>query len=64
MIEYTHLNHEDPLWDGVGCGSASTCCSFNNLPWFMRDLLAPGITDDIELRLCRDEIRSNEDVGL
>ena len=62
--EMSRLYHEDPLWDGSGCGGSSTCCSFNNPPWFMRDLSPPGTTDDIELRVCRDEIRSNEDVGL
>ena len=62
--EFAPLYHEDPLWDGTGCGGSSTCCSFNNPPWFMRDLSLPDTTDDIELRVCRDEIRSNEDVGL
>ena len=41
----------DPLWDGAGCGSTSTCCSFNNPPWFCKQLPQPT-TDDIELRLC------------
>ena len=63
-FEFSRLYHEDPLWDGAGCGGSSTCCSFNNPPWFMRDLSPPGTTDDIELRVCRDEPRSNEDVGL
>ena len=62
--EHSRLYHEDPLWDGAGCGGSSTCCSFNNPPWFMRDLSPPCTTDDIELRVCRDEIRSNEDVVL
>ena len=62
--EYGRLYHEDPLWDGAGCGGSNTCCSFNNPPWFIRDLSLPGTTDDIELRVCRDEIRYNEDVGL
>ena len=60
--EWNCLYHEDPLWDGVGCGGSSTCCSFNDPPWFMRDLSPPGTTDDIELRVCRDELY--EDVGL
>ena len=25
---------DDPLWDGEGCGPTSTCCEFNNPPWF------------------------------
>ena len=30
----------------------------------MRDLSPPGTTDDIELRVCKDELKSNVDVGL
>ena len=44
---------DDPLWDGQGCGGTSTCCSFNNPPWFCKQLPRPT-TDDIELRLCGD----------
>ena len=43
----------DPLWDGQGCGSTSTCCEFNNPPWFCKQLPQPT-TDDIELRLCEN----------
>ena len=32
----------------------STCCQFNNPPWFCKDLPQPT-TDDIELRLCINE---------
>ena len=42
---------DDPLWDGQGCGGTSTCCSFNNPPWFCKQLPQPT-TDDIELRVC------------
>ena len=42
---------DDPLWDGKGCGSTSTCCSFNNPPWFCKQL--PQSTNaDLEMRLC------------
>jgi len=51
----------DPLWDGRGCGRLNTCCSFNNPPWFMKELPSPT-KDDIEMRLCADESRSNEDI--
>jgi hypothetical protein len=27
---------DDPLWDGQGCGPTSTCCTFNNPPWFCK----------------------------
>ena len=42
---------DDPLWDGQGCGPTSTCCTFNNPPWFCKTLPQPA-SDDIELRLC------------
>ena len=51
----------DPLWDGQGCGRLNTCCSFNNPPWFMKEL--PSTSDDIEMRLCADSLRSNEDIN-
>ena len=35
------LQPSDPLWDGKGCGPASTCCSFNTPPWFVKDLPLP-----------------------
>ena len=54
---------EDPLWDGDGCGPLSTCCSFNNPPWFYKQL-PQHTTDDIEMRVCRDQDASNEDIAL
>ena len=41
------------LWDGDGCSASSTCCSFNNPPYFTKELPSPT-TDDIEARLCND----------
>ena len=41
----------DPLWDGQNCTSTSTCCSFNNPPYFTKRLPNPT-TDDLEVRLC------------
>ena len=46
-----HFYGDDPLWDGAGCGSLNTCCSFNNPPWFFKQLSQPTI-DDIEMRVC------------
>ena len=43
---------DDPLWDGQGCSSSSTCCSFNNPPYFTKQLPSPT-SDPIEARLCR-----------
>ena len=53
-----HTN--DPLWDGQGCGSTSTCCEFNNPPWFCKQL-PQQTTDDIELRLCENSPSNNDD---
>ena len=52
---------DDPLWDGEGCGPTSTCCEFNNPPWFCTALPQPT-TDDIEVRLCLDGESGAEDV--
>ena len=52
----TTFYREDPLWDGMGCGDGNACP-----PWFSAHL-GSSTTDDIEMRLCRDEARLNEDV--
>ena len=51
---------DDPLWDGQGCGSNSTCCEFNNPPWFCKQLPQPT-ADDIELRICNNNAGYNDD---
>ena len=51
---------EDPLWDGEGCGPRSTCCSFNNPPWFCKQL-PQSTTDDIEIKMCGLSPTTNED---
>lgn len=53
----------DPLWDGAGCGSTNDCCSFNGPPWFYTKL-SQYTYDDVELRLCSDHVRSEEDIAL
>ena len=53
----------DPLWDGAGCGEDSTCCQFNNPPWFYSSL-PQATTDDVEVRLCFSFQSSDEDVIL
>ena len=54
---------DDPLWDGQNCAENSTCCEFNNPPWFTKTLNA-FTTDDIELRLCNTDPKQYEDVPL
>ena len=51
----------NPLWDGSGCGPTSSCCQFNNPPWFCTTLPEPS-SDDIELRLCLSEAYADEDI--
>ena len=53
----------DPLWDGLGCGPTSSCCTFNSPPWFNVTLSSPT-TDDIEVRICGDERIGDEDTPI
>ena len=53
------LYSSDPLWDGDGCTDTNPCCSFNSPPWFYKQLPQPT-TDNIEMRVCKDEDASNE----
>ena len=46
---YVFVNQ--PLWDGEGCSAGSTCCDFNDPPYFTRQLQG-STTDDIEFRIC------------
>ena len=62
---WTHVLHpNDPLWDGQDCnGLERTCCDPPNLPWFCKELPGPT-TDDLEFRICGDEMLSNEDTPI
>jgi dynein heavy chain len=45
------INFDDnPLWDGQGCVGSSSCCEFNNPPWFCKQLAQPTM-EDIEIRM-------------
>ena len=57
------LYPDDVLWDGQNCTSTSTCCQFNNPPWFTKNL-TNATTDDIELRICTDLPPRYDDVPL
>ena len=56
--EVFHSNG-DPLWDGQGCGSASSCCTFCSPPWFNVQLPS-STTDNIEVRICSNQGHNNE----
>ncbi len=58
------LYASDTLWDGQKCyGYEGPCCSHPNLPWFCKELPEPT-TDDLEVRLCLDQGKSDEDVPI
>ena len=57
------LFSDDVLWDGQNCTSNSTCCQFNNPPWFTRNL-TNATTDDIELRICTNSPITFDDVPI
>ena len=52
-----------PLWDGVECVADNECCPTDNPPYFLKTLPQPT-TDDIEMRVCRNEGRDNEDIAI
>ena len=47
---------KDPLWDGLGCGDKDNCCKRYTVtrPYF-RKQLSSRTTDQIEMRMCRDD---------
>ena len=51
QYSYSVFYADDPLWDGQGCGLTSTCCTFNNPPWFCKQL-SQSTNADLEIRLC------------
>ena len=53
----------NPIWDGNGCADTSTCCKFNSPPWFCKKLPQPT-SDNIELRVCRDQLNVDEDIHI
>ena len=58
-------DRSNPLWNGDSYVAMSTYSSSNSPspPWFYRDL-PHTTTEDIEMRVCVDEGRSNEDIAI
>lgn len=55
---------EHPLWDGQGCGPHSSCCQKQgDSAWFCAELEESTVSD-LEVRLCSNEDRVNEDTPL
>ena len=57
------FHSDNPLWDGVGCMAGNECCPTDNSPYFLKTLPQPT-TDNIEMRVCRNERRDNEDIAI
>ena len=53
---------DNPLWDGVRCPASNNCCPTDNPPYFLKTLAQT--TDDIEMRVCRDEGSDTEDIAI
>ncbi len=52
----------NPLWDGHRCDDeSSACCSSG--PWFYQQLPLET-NNEIQMTMCRDESRSEEDIGI
>ncbi len=57
---FTAFLTQDLLWDGAGCGgNGTTCCDYNEPPWFFRRLDV-ATSDDLEVRICADQYTTNE----
>ena len=52
------IHYDDQVWDGQDCRQPSTCCEFNNPPWFCKQL-PESTSDSIEVRLCIDHDRND-----
>ena len=63
-VDITKFYSSDVLWDGLQCGGVeSRCCNATDLPWFCRTFETP-ITADLEVRICTNEPRDNENVAI
>ena len=61
---YRQVNvlYTDPLWDGKQCGLIEkSCCLAPGIPWFHKTFDLPT-TDYIELRVCGNDLATNEDI--
>ena len=58
---YCDSEDNGALWDGEGC--TTSCCTFNSPPWFSVQLNNTA-TEDIELRICADQDRGDEDIQI
>ena len=62
-VELAPYYLSDALWDGHGCTAGNGCCAQIGMPWFYRKLPVP-VAGDFEVRICKDEGHSNENVAV
>ena len=55
---FTGIYFDSPLWNGQGCAGSSSCCEFNNPPWFCKQL-NQTTTEDIEIRIMSSAVDNN-----
>ena len=60
--QYSRWFLDDPLWDSQGCPAGSTCCNRGG-PWFSTSA-DQEVNDDIEVRICCNELSTRDDLGL
>ena len=58
---YCDGDYNGAVWDGIGC--TTICCNFNNPPFFTAALLT-STTDDIEVRICTDQGKGDEQINI
>ena len=54
---------DDPLWDGENCGLTSTCCEFNNPPWFCKKLDSVSVSS-IRVSTCGNAGVNSDDTPI
>ena len=54
---------DDPLWDGENCELTSTCCEFNNPPWFCKKLDSVSISS-IRVSMCGNAGVNSDDTPI
>ena len=63
-VDHQFIFHpEDQLWDGGDCLLTRSCCSFNNPPYFIKEI-GVNTNDDIEGRICSFYARSVSDLAI
>ena len=64
IADATMPYYSDVLWDRQLCRNAeATCCNPSFLPWFCKTFPNP-IIENLEVRICLDESRDNENVAI